>query len=233
MTPGETLMTAVQLKVDPEWHVYWVNPGDAGMPTSATLDMPKGFTSAGLKHPVPGKFLTGGLHGFGHGGTVNYPLSIEVPKDFDGNGVLKSAVSWLTCNNEACIPGDVTLELLIKNGEIQEANVAEDAVIHAFKALPAEVPDKVSLEAVDAGKHWKLSIAGVGLGFELGEAKVFIETPELVAPSADLKFVKTGEIWVAECPKSEFAPEKPEKMALLLVPSDGARAVRLAAKLPQ
>ena len=39
VTPGSALMTVVQLEVDPEWHVYWVNPGDAGMPTSVNLEI--------------------------------------------------------------------------------------------------------------------------------------------------------------------------------------------------
>ena len=31
--PGDTVWAGVHLKMDPEWHTYWKNSGEAGMPT--------------------------------------------------------------------------------------------------------------------------------------------------------------------------------------------------------
>ncbi len=232
--PGETFMTVVQLEVDRDWHVYWTNPGDAGMPTSVSLTTPKGWVSKGLLHPVPGKFLTGELHGFGHGGVVDYGLPFEVPEGFEGDGVLKAEVSWLTCNNEACIPGNATLELVLKGGVIQGAHVAEKTVKNAFANLPADAAEKVILTATGVGDLWKLTLRGAGaLGFDPAAAQLFVETPQVVAPSAEVKFVKSGDHWTADCPKSAYAPKSLEKLAILLASEEKKQAVRIEAKLSE
>ena len=31
--PGDTIFAGVDLKMEPGWHTYWKNPGDAGMAT--------------------------------------------------------------------------------------------------------------------------------------------------------------------------------------------------------
>src|SRR5690348_9264612 len=51
--PGEPFTVGVNLKIAPAWHVYWINPGDAGEATRVTWTLPPGFTVSELKFPVP------------------------------------------------------------------------------------------------------------------------------------------------------------------------------------
>ena len=42
----------VLLEVEPGWHVYWMNPGDSGAPTTVSLTLPPGFTAGPVRFPL-------------------------------------------------------------------------------------------------------------------------------------------------------------------------------------
>src|SRR5437879_2826474 len=55
--PGKAFRVGLLLRIAPNWHVYWKNPGDSGQAVSATFDLPAGFKASDLQFPVPTKFL--------------------------------------------------------------------------------------------------------------------------------------------------------------------------------
>ncbi len=64
--PGQSLHTAIRLKHDVGWKSYWINPGEAGIPTRVEWKLPPGWKHSGLKFPVPTRFSSSGLSGFGY-----------------------------------------------------------------------------------------------------------------------------------------------------------------------
>ena len=42
--PGDTVWAGVALKMEPEWHTYWKNSGDAGMPTTIAWQLHERYT---------------------------------------------------------------------------------------------------------------------------------------------------------------------------------------------
>jgi DsbC/DsbD-like thiol-disulfide interchange protein len=46
LAPGEPLTVALRLKMIPEWHTYWRNPGDSGEPTRLEWRLPPGFEAS-------------------------------------------------------------------------------------------------------------------------------------------------------------------------------------------
>ncbi|NOX94645.1 MAG: hypothetical protein GXP04_05975 [Alphaproteobacteria bacterium] len=52
-TPGETAWFAVRQELRENWHVFWVNPGDAGIPLSFNWTLPDGWVCA-WRHPASG-----------------------------------------------------------------------------------------------------------------------------------------------------------------------------------
>src|SRR5262249_37032283 len=62
---GKQFEVGVLLHMQPGWHVYWLNPGDAGLPTSVRWTLPAGFTVGELRWPVPQRFeQSGGVVGY-------------------------------------------------------------------------------------------------------------------------------------------------------------------------
>src|SRR5512143_3198267 len=52
---GDTVLAAVQLRMDPRWHTYWRNPGGSGMATKIDWSLPAGITAGAIEWPVPEK----------------------------------------------------------------------------------------------------------------------------------------------------------------------------------
>ncbi|HSZ73974.1 MAG TPA: protein-disulfide reductase DsbD domain-containing protein, partial [Rhizomicrobium sp.] len=40
VAPGDTVTVALEEKIRPGWHTYWVNPGEAGAPTEIKWSLP-------------------------------------------------------------------------------------------------------------------------------------------------------------------------------------------------
>src|SRR5678815_3819103 len=51
--PGQPFHVGVLLKIKPQWHVYWKNPGESGVATILDLKLPEGFKASPVQYPVP------------------------------------------------------------------------------------------------------------------------------------------------------------------------------------
>jgi thiol:disulfide interchange protein DsbD len=107
VTPGKPFRIGVRLTIDPGWHVYWTNPGDAGLPTRVTFTGPDGFTIAPVQFPTPLRIEEPGpIVMFGYENSILLTALVtppaQLPADFSGHfGV---SVSYLVCA-DLCIPG--------------------------------------------------------------------------------------------------------------------------------
>ena len=43
--PGQPLWVGLRIAHQPEWHTYWKNPGDSGLPTTLSWSLPAGITA--------------------------------------------------------------------------------------------------------------------------------------------------------------------------------------------
>ena len=53
---GSTVWVGLQLAHQPEWHTYWKNSGDSGLPTQLAWTLPKGVSAGEIAWPVPRKY---------------------------------------------------------------------------------------------------------------------------------------------------------------------------------
>ena len=113
--PGQTFTAGVLLKMGPEWHVYWKNPGDSGIPVQIELTGPDGAKVGEMRWPVPVDFIQPGeIVGYGYTDTVLFPIEVTAPAGAaPGSSLaLGARVSWLACM-DVCIPGRATLDLAV------------------------------------------------------------------------------------------------------------------------
>src|SRR5215210_652509 len=52
---GKPLWVGLQIVHQPEWHTYWKNAGDSGLPTQVQWTLPAGVTAGEIAWPVPKK----------------------------------------------------------------------------------------------------------------------------------------------------------------------------------
>jgi DsbC/DsbD-like thiol-disulfide interchange protein len=125
IAPGASIHVGVRLRVPAGWHVYWVNPGDAGAPTRVEGEWPSGFVAGEFQFPVPTRFeQPGEILGYGYEEEVLLAATLRAPQNLEpGTSVeLKAKVSWLACK-DVCVPGraNVSLRLPVRN-EVEPAN---------------------------------------------------------------------------------------------------------------
>lgn len=128
LVPGSNAWLGLHLRHDPHWHTYWINPGDSGLPTRLSWQLPDGYAVDAIDWPAPSRFEVGGLYNFGYDGELLLPLALHVPADArPGDAVdLRVEAKWLICEEE-CIPGKANLRLPMA--------IARDAVPGPLAAL--------------------------------------------------------------------------------------------------
>jgi DsbC/DsbD-like thiol-disulfide interchange protein len=217
---GKPFQTAVRLVVDKGWHTYWKNPGEGGMEISVKWQLPAGWTAGELEQPVPKRFMTGDLPGFGYEGTVIFPVKFTPPAGFTGQATLKGTISWLTCNDEHCVPGD--LELAISTNAGSTGSTPEtNTITEALSKIPRPLPE-AKLTVIDKPETLLLSLKNSGDNpFDINDFEVFPETRQVVDTAATYSFVKEGDHWQAEVKKSEYLTPPLKGLTLVLVSKSG------------
>ncbi|MDE3115389.1 MAG: thioredoxin family protein [Pseudomonadota bacterium] len=112
IAPGGTVAVALEEVIRPGWHTYWINPGDAGLPSALQWQLPAGWKADAIAWPYPKRLAVGPVMDYGYEGTVWLLTAVTAPADARPGDVLtlKAQGSWLVCK-EICIPEDAALIL--------------------------------------------------------------------------------------------------------------------------
>lgn len=111
--PWEGPVTAlIHFAIEPQWHLYWSNPGDAGLPPTVHWRMPAGFHASPLQFPTPTKIASDGLLSYGYFDELILVSTITPPPGYrpDVRDSICADVEWLVCK-ESCLPGSAILSL--------------------------------------------------------------------------------------------------------------------------
>jgi len=110
---GSSAWLAVELDMKPGWHTYWRNPGDAGLPTTIKWTLPAEVTAGSIVWPIPHRFVSRSIVGFGYPDRVALLTQLHVPRAYAAKTLpVSAAVSWLACE-QTCIPGSQTVTLTL------------------------------------------------------------------------------------------------------------------------
>ena len=130
--PGDTIWAGVDLKMEPGWHTYWKNPGDAGSPTAIKWQLPPGVIAGEIQWPLPKKLPPAEVTTYGYEDEVMLivPLTLATNSPV-GQIDLKANVSWLECK-EVCIPANQDVEAKLDIGSETKTS-ADAATIESWK----------------------------------------------------------------------------------------------------
>ena len=108
---GGTNNAGLYFKLEPGWHVYWLNPGDSGEPPRISWTVPNGFRFGPLEFPAPERLPLGPLMDYGYENEVLFPFQIDMASGLTSGSTitLDANVNWLVCR-EVCIPEKAQLE---------------------------------------------------------------------------------------------------------------------------
>jgi thiol:disulfide interchange protein DsbD len=158
--PGTPFRVGLYLVPDEHWHLYWRNPGDAGLPPTLRWDLPEGFRAGSIDFPAPIRIPSGPLAAYGYHGPALYPVTITPPADLQVGSLitLNLEADWLVCMEE-CLPGSATLSLTLPVSEQQPPPDQQSIFESALRRLPQSLPTGWLVLASADASGYRLDIA--------------------------------------------------------------------------
>lgn len=147
---------AVSFENYPEWHTYWKNPGDAGLPIKNQFSIKKKeFKLAEEEWPTPKRFIENGTqwaYGYNNAYTLFYRLEKSDLNKLAGNEISLNS-TWLVCRH-ICVPGQKEVQFKITEGKVVTstegilAPLSDLELSSRFMNLPdpSPMPDYVELK---------------------------------------------------------------------------------------
>ncbi|CDS51956.1 putative thiol:disulfide interchange protein [Polaromonas sp. CG9_12] len=216
---GKPVWLGLKLAHQPEWHTYWKNSGDSGLPTMLEWQLPAGITAGEIAWPTPKKIPIGTLVNYGYEHTVLLPVPLTVAPGFNAPQLdVKLKASWLVCRKE-CIPqeGEFTLSLPTRGSTAASGTLFQAA----FVATPQPLPTGISQIEV-SGKALKVSLAGLPASMQGQTLALFPETGGVIEPAGDWEQAWQGALWTAQLPLSNQRTESPLNLPLVVAYKDAA-----------
>ena len=138
VSPGQKITVGFHVRLEKDWHSYWINPGDSGAPVKLTLTAKSNardidLLSGAIQFPIPERMETGPITSFVYNKEVLYladvimPDSLRVGERLD----LHLDAEWLVCA-EVCIPAfdSFDVSLPVKDaGDVKPSEYAEQFLV--------------------------------------------------------------------------------------------------------
>ena len=191
------------LRIAPEdgWHVYWRNPGDSGLATTLTWNLPAGISAGDIQWPYPHRSALGDIVNYGYSKETLMLVPLTVPAGWSGSATLPLQVKakWLVCK-DICIPGSADLSLTLPVTAAGTPEQADPRWRDAFGAARAQLPQpapadwKVQFATHGGAGEGDFSLAETGAQFSAGGAiEFFPYTSDLLKHSAPQRVANNAE----------------------------------------
>jgi thiol:disulfide interchange protein DsbD len=152
---GRDFPVAVHFKMEPGWHLYWINPGDSGEPPRVEWELPAGFTAAPITWPTPRRIAASQFVDYGYEDELVLLTRIHAPAGVRDDDRVAANVRWAVCR-EVCITDRARLTVNLSNVQDKENAGAEDLFKRTRQELPKPMP-----------RSWKVSALSTTSTFEL------------------------------------------------------------------
>ena len=236
--PGKPTLVGLKLRMARDWHTYWKNPGDSGLPTKIKWTLPEGWKAGEIQWPYPQPLPVGPLMNYGYEDEVVLLTELTPPSNArEGAAPIKAHADWLVCK-DICVPekGDLDISLPVSNAEPKKNPMFQAHIDRARNQLPVDA----------AGWKSEASMTGMTLVVRLTapegaeppeEAHFFPERESLIEPAAPEKLTRNGRVLTIEMKLADPPLTDLKSLAGVVVSedgwkgSDGRKAMNVVASL--
>ena len=216
--PGQSLQIGLRLKHDTDWHTYWRNAGDSGLPTQTKYTLPKGVTASAIKWPYPTRVGLADLANYALEGELVLPVTVQIPAGASTALHFEMLAQWLVCR-DICIPGEALLALDIPIAKTPPTPSSFAALFdqHA-RQVPSATPINGSVFISQTNNTATLRLLGLP---QFKAIEFFPYTESWIVPTADQLVYKDADSVRIDL-KQSLTPATPDfKSPLGIVVVDG------------
>lgn len=131
------LLLALRINLQPNWHTYWKNPGDAGEPAQLYVQI-KGediIQKTPIEWPIPQQKLENGVMSYIYENDVILPFYVKVrSQNISPKLDINIRAKWLVCD-DICIPQEGMFTLSLPKGKFS-ASSQRDSILQALANRP-------------------------------------------------------------------------------------------------
>jgi thiol:disulfide interchange protein DsbD len=192
--PGKPVLVGLKLRMAPEWHTYWKNPGDSGLPTRIQWVLPEGWKAGDIQWPYPQHLPVGPLMNYGYEDEVVLLSELTPPASAKpGPVVIGAKAEWLVCK-DVCIPekGELELEMPVADGEAAPDPRFLAHIERSQRMLPVKA-EGWKFESSLAGKTLMVRLTPPAGTSAPQKVTFFPERELLIEPAAPQKLVREGD----------------------------------------
>ena len=209
VAPGDAFEVALEITADPGWHLYWLNPGDSGQPTTAEWTV-QGGDAGPLRFPVPDLYDEAGLTTYAHSGTTGFLSRVAADAAASGTVTLQADARWLICA-DVCIPATQTVRLAVPVGETERTGALD-----GFRELLPRPADGWMASAATTDGGYLLTVVPPD-GEPLDGATFFVDQAGVLDHGAEQAFQREGDAWAVRLEGSDYATATADRLAGVLV----------------
>ena len=190
---GKPVMLGLKLRMEPQWHTYWKNPGDSGLPTKIDWILPAGWKAGPIQWPYPHPLPVGPLMNYGYEDEVVLLTQITPPANASPGPVpIKARAEWLVCK-DICIPekGELDTRLTVAAAEAPGDARMEAAIARSRNSLPVEAPGW-TFDSAMQGRTLVVRLTPPQGVDAPRKAAFFPEREGLIEPAAPQKVTRDG-----------------------------------------
>jgi DsbC/DsbD-like thiol-disulfide interchange protein len=216
LTPGKPVTLGVHFTMDKGWHIYWKNPGDAGLTTSVSWKLPAGFKAGKILWPTPQVLPFPSVTDFGYENETLLMVPITVPKNLKPGGPFQfsAKVQWLVCN-QICIPGEADLQLQLTVASSVPPPVADNRLFLTTRLnIPARLPASWKTSGTLGAKQFVLTFQTPAA---CSGAFFFPSTPIQIDNNAPQNFEPAGSGFTLTVKRSDQLMADVQKLVGVLV----------------
>ncbi len=216
--PGGKFTVAVKFTIENRWHIYWLNSGASGLPTSVDVELPEGFEAGPVLYQTPKQFETAGQLGYGYEKEAWFLIPVTAPGDLgadDAVGV-KVTVGWLSCNERTCgLPQNQELNLQLPVGVTVAPSPHAADIDAARKKMPL-LPENANLAAAIEGGELVATLELPGQSFEAKDLELLPAESGIVTPGEPQNVEVSGGRAIFRLPLAEDVESLPERFEALV-----------------
>ncbi|MBV9669553.1 MAG: disulfide bond formation protein DsbD, partial [Acidobacteriales bacterium] len=153
----EEFWVGLDFRLEPGWHVYWINPGDSGQAPTVKWGLPKGVVAGDIQWPKPERIAVASLVDYGYSDRVLFMAPMHADESVKGRLPISADVHWLVCR-EVCIPGKAQLGITLPVGKAEVDPEAHQLFEHFRKLVPESAPSSWQTASKSSGDEFVLDV---------------------------------------------------------------------------